>query len=174
MYRAFGRLLVVANVCAAVLTLAMMALIGLDVAGRVLFRAPLYGVPELIRLGIVCIVWLQIAYTLNVRKHLRAETVLFALGPVPRRIIVALNAVLGVAMFAVIAYAAWVQFGKAWSAGTFEGEVPVRVQVWPVWLIISVGSFLTGVEYLCQLGQAVGVGSYVDEAETTPENMNIE
>lgn len=174
MYRAFGRLLVLANLCAAALTLVMMFAIGLDVAGRVLFRSPLYGIPELTKVGIVCIVWLQIGYTLNVRKHLRAESILFVLRPGLRRVIVALNAIMGFTMFAVIAYAAWKQFGQAWANGTFEGEVPVRIQVWPVWLTIAVGSLLTGIEYLYQFGQALGFGTYTDEADIAPESMKIE
>lgn len=166
MYKALGRLLSAMNLCASLLTLLMMAFIGADVAGRAFFGAPVYGVPELTKLGVVCIVWLQMTYTLHARKHLRAETFLMAMPRPAQRTIAFANAVLGALVFAVIAYTASSELSRSWINGTFEGEHPMRIPVWPVWLVLVIGAGMTALEYAVQAGQAVGLGTYRD---TLPE-----
>lgn len=164
MYASLGRLLAALNIAASFLTMGLMLLIGVDVFGRWLAGRPLQGVPEIAKLAIVCIVWLQMGYTLHIRKHLRADTLLQIMPPAGKRTVAALNALGGVFIFAVVAYAGYWELLRSWTSGIFEGEHPVRVPVWPVWLVITVGAALTAVEYAVQLAQAVGVGTYRDDA----------
>lgn len=163
MYALLGRLVSGLNICASALTLIIAVIIGVDVLGRVALHRPLYGVPEITKLSIVCIVWLQLAYTLHVRKHLRADTFLGALPRGWRRALLALNALCGAFVFAVIAYYGFSELSTTWTNGVFEGEEPVRIPVWPVWLILVGGAALTAVEYGMQALQAAGIGRFHDD-----------
>ncbi|MBO0765303.1 MAG: TRAP transporter small permease [Hyphomicrobiaceae bacterium] len=165
MYRAFGHVLSALNICAGVLTLALMLLIGTDVFGRWLAGRPLQGVPELTKLGIVAIVWLQMAYTLHARKHLRADSLLNLMPRGGKRTVALLNAAFGAFIFGVIAYAGYFQLVDSWIGGTFEGEEPIRVPVWPVWLVLTAGAGLTAAEYAIQSLQAAGLGRFRDDGE---------
>ena len=169
MYQAFGKLLSAMNLAASALTLMVMIFIGLDVFGRVLFKTPLYGVPEFTKLSVVCLVWLQIAYTLHLRKHLRADTLLRVMPSGGRRAVMLANALCGAVIFAIIANAAFSELSRAWTAGIFEGEDPVRLPIWPVWLAVVAGAFLTAIEFIVQAAQALGFGDFQDEMEQTQE-----
>ncbi|MGE5145715.1 MAG: TRAP transporter small permease [Candidatus Eiseniibacteriota bacterium] len=164
MYALLGRLVSGLNVCASLLTLAIAVSIGADVLGRVLFRHPLYGIPEITKLSIVAIVWLQMAYTLHVRKHLRSDTLLGAFPSGWRRGVMLVNAGAGAFVFGVIAYYGWPALTSAWLNGVFEGEEPVRIPVWPVWAVLVGGAGLTAIEYGAQALQALGIGEYRDDA----------
>jgi TRAP-type C4-dicarboxylate transport system permease small subunit len=164
MYASLGRLLAALNIAASFLTLGLILLIGVDVFGRWLAGYPLQGVPEIAKLAIVCIVWLQMGYTLHIRKHLRADTLLQVMPLGGRRTVAALNALGGLFIFAVIAYAGYWELLRSWTGGIFEGEHPVRVPVWPVWLVITLGAALTAIEYAVQFSQAAGFGTYRDDS----------
>jgi TRAP-type C4-dicarboxylate transport system permease small subunit len=173
MYQVLGRILSTLNFGASVLTLAIMVLIGVDVFGRALFGRPLYGVPEITKLSIVCLVWLQMAYTLHVRKHLRADTLLGIMPSAGRRVVMLANGIGGVFVFSVIASYGYFELARAWSTGTFEGEDPVRLPIWPVWLILVVGAALTALEYLVQSAQAAGFGGYREEGGSDAERGEV-
>jgi TRAP-type C4-dicarboxylate transport system permease small subunit len=165
MYASFGRLLSLLNIAASVLTLGLLVLIGIDVIGRWLFGHPLRGVPELTKLGIVAIVWLQIGYTLHIRKHLRADSLLHIMPRAGKRAVALLNAVLGMLMLGVVAYAGYFEFIRSWTNGVCEGEYPVRVPVWPIWGLLVLGAALTAAEYAIQAFQAAGFGTFTDDSE---------
>ena len=152
MWTIFGRFLSVLNLIAALLILGLMLLISADVIGRAFFSAPLYGVPEITKLSIICMIWLQMAYTLRQRKHLRSTLVLLALPDRPRRAIKMLNCVAGAVLMTLIAWYSFPELVRAYTFGVFEGEHPVRVPVWPIWAIIVLGAGVTALEYA---GQAV-------------------
>src|SRR5690606_40377074 len=114
------------NFSASILMLVIMIIIGVDVFGRALFSQPLHGVPEITKLSIVCLVWLQMAHTLHIRKHLRADTLVGMMPTGGRRVVMLANAICGAFVFAVIAVYGYFELARAWSAGTFEGDDPVR------------------------------------------------
>lgn len=150
MWTLFGRLQYVMNVCAALLILGLMLMISADVIGRAAFSSPVYGVPELTKFSIVCIAWLQMAYTLRQDKHLRSTLVLDALPRLPRRAVIVLNCLMGAAMMALIAWYSWPEMLRAYSNNIFEGEHPVRVPVWPIWAVVILGTSVTALEYAGQ------------------------
>jgi TRAP-type C4-dicarboxylate transport system permease small subunit len=165
MHRALGHVLSGLNILAGLLTVALMLLIGTDVLGRWLLGRPVQGVPELTKLGIVVIVWLQMGYTLHIRKHLRTDSLLQLMPRGGKRAVALVNAVCGAFIFGVIAYAGWFELVRSWTAGTFEGEEPMRVPVWPIWLTLVAGAALTAVEYAIQGLQAAGLGRFTDDGE---------
>ena len=163
MLGAFGRLLSLLNFLASLLILAIMLIITTDVLGRVLFGTPLYGVPEITKLSIVCIVWLQMGYALRERQHLRSNLILGALPRLGQRTVLILNAAAGMAILGLIALYSYPELVRAWSTGAFEGEHPMRIPTWPIWLIVIIGSALTAIEYLVQLVQnATGGGAQIE------------
>jgi TRAP-type C4-dicarboxylate transport system permease small subunit len=151
----FGKLLSGLNLAASLLIVGLMLIITADVVGRAFFRYPLYGIPEITKLGIICIVWLQMAYALRARQHLRSNLLLSAMPLAACRTIVLLNCLIGAAVMLLIAYYSYPELVRAWRMNVFEGEHPVRIPVWPIWAIVVGGAALTAVEYLLQAIQSL-------------------
>jgi TRAP-type C4-dicarboxylate transport system permease small subunit len=168
----FERLLTTLNFIASLLIAAIMLLITTDVAGRVFFHLPLPGVPELTKFSVVCIVWMQMAYTLRARHHLRTTLFLRKLPGIGKRTILVLNCVAGAVLMALIAYYSYPEMLRSWRIGAFEGEHPVRIPTWPIWMMAVVGSALTAIEYVLQAVQALlGKEEIRDEAEAAAESI---
>src|SRR3990172_2138838 len=136
MDRLFGGLVSGINVAASIWVLALMALISADVIGRGAFNAPIPGVPEIVKFSIVAMVWSQMAYTLRAGKHLRTTIGLALMPAAGQRAVLVLNALVGVAMFACIAWLSVGELASSWEFDTFEGAYPVRIPVWPLWAVL--------------------------------------
>lgn len=146
----YHRILSTLNFSASILIAAIMLVITADVAGRAFFGQPLHGIPELTKFSVVCMVWLQMAYTLRTGKHLRSTLLLNMMGDAGRRSVLVLNCVLGAILMLLIAYYSYPEMLRSWRIGAFEGEHPVRIPTWPIWAIVVGGSALTAVEYARQ------------------------
>jgi len=155
----YHRFLSTLNFTASILIVAIMLVITTDVAGRAFFGRPLYGVPELTKFSVVCMVWLQMAYTLRTGKHLRSTLLLNMMGGPGRRVVLVVNCILGAVLMGMIAYYSYPEMLRAWRIGAFEGEHPVRIPTWPIWAIVVGGSALTAIEYPWQaVSLAIGRG----------------
>lgn len=153
----FDFILRACNLAASIAVVALMALIATDVIGRAAFSAPLVGVPEIVKLSIVAIVWLQFAFTLRTHRHLRSNLIFGLLPRGGRRTIYFLNCLLGIAVFALIARFGFDNAVETFQSGIFEGEHPMRIPVWPVWAVVTLGAGLMTVEYVRQaVGAALG------------------
>ncbi len=150
--RALGLVSGVLNAVGAIWTVALMILVNLDVFLRAAFTAPLPGVPEFVALSITGIVFLQIGSALRADRFIKSD----ALGAMLRarfpgfgRVLhVAFNG-LGFLLFGCIAWATVPIFRKAFDQGTFVGAVgDVTFPVWPVSLLVIVGSTVVALEYL--------------------------
>ena len=150
MGRAFAALLATLNTFASVWVLFLVGLISADVIGRGAFNAPIPGVPEIVKFSIVGMVWLQMAYTLRAGKHLRTTMVLALLPRIGQRGVLVLNSLVGIAMFSFIAWLGWIEMGKSWEIGAFEGEHPVRIPIAPLWGILVGGAALTTIQFLLE------------------------
>lgn len=130
--------------------LALMVLINVDVAGRNLFTAPLRGVPELIALSIVGIVFLQLADTLHRGRFTRAEVLLGRLQktrPVIADLLHALYHAVGAGLMLVILWASWTPLVESVRIREYTGAIgDFQAPVWPIRLITLVG---LGVTALC-------------------------
>ncbi|WP_165978912.1 TRAP transporter small permease subunit [Antarcticimicrobium luteum] len=131
------------NVAGTLLILALMVLVNADVIGRGAFSAPISGVPEMVSMSIVAIVFLQIAQTFRRGRMTRAEALLNTLDRAAPRLRLGLDLLFAIAAATLV----WVLFSaslplfeKAWVRGTYEGTVgDFTAPVWPVKLIILVG-----------------------------------
>jgi TRAP-type mannitol/chloroaromatic compound transport system permease small subunit len=131
------------NVLGSCLIVALMVLVGIDVAGRDLFGAPVAGVPEIVTLSIVAIVFLQIPQALKVGRMTRSEAVSALLAERAPQVGRALDTVfdlLGIAVVAVIVNTTWPLFVQAWDRNDFIGAIgEFTAPTWPVKLTIVVG-----------------------------------
>jgi TRAP-type mannitol/chloroaromatic compound transport system permease small subunit len=130
--------------------LALMVLINVDVAGRNLFAAPLRGVPELIALSIVGIVFLQLADTLRSGRFTRAEVLIGRLErtrPLAADLLHALFHAVGAGLMLVILWASWAPLVESVRIREYAGAIgDFQAPVWPIRLITLIG---LGVTALC-------------------------
>ncbi len=149
----FNRLIDFLNAIGTVWVAGMMVLICGDIFGRALFNSPIIGVPEIVRVSVVGIVWLQMAYTLKIGAHLRSNIILDRLSVRWQHIVEVIGCILGVLVFSLAAYTSWDVMIEGWRIKEFEGELPVRVPVYPIRTIVLIGTFLTMTQFfiiLCQ------------------------
>lgn len=142
------------NAIGSVWVAALTLLICADILGRVLFRYPLVGVPEIVKVSIVAIVWLQIPHTLKTGGHLRSDIVLRSLPGRGRAAVDLLSCALGAIIFALLVYSGWDTMVQAWEMGEFEGELPVRVPTYPLRSIVLLGAGLTALQFLLMAAEA--------------------
>jgi TRAP-type mannitol/chloroaromatic compound transport system permease small subunit len=131
---------------------ALMVVICLDVVGRTVFNSPLSGVLELVRLSIVGIVFIQLGHTLRAGRITRADNLIHILQ---RRLprfgygMQALFELAGTGVFIVLFQASLPLFLRSWSSGEYAGiEGYITYPIWPVRLLILIGSFCAGLQFL--------------------------
>lgn len=131
------------NVIGTLLIVAVMLLVNADVIGRVVFNAPVSGVPEMVSMSIVAIVFLQVAQAFRKGRLTRTEAVLDFVEKRAPKVRLALELVFSLAAIALIWQLYWASqplFVKAWVRGTYEGTVgDFTAPIWPVKLIILIG-----------------------------------
>lgn len=131
------------NVLGTLLIIAVMLLVNADVIGRVFFRAPVSGVPEMVSMSIVAIVFLQVAQAFRKGRLTRTEAVLGFLEKRAPRFRQVLELVFSFAAIALVWQLFWASqplFMKAWIRGTYEGTVgDFTAPIWPVKLVILIG-----------------------------------
>ncbi|MFY9211345.1 MAG: TRAP transporter small permease subunit [Aestuariivita sp.] len=131
------------NVAGSTLILLLMVLVGIDVAGRNLFGNPVSGVPELVTLSIVAIVFLQIPAALRQGRMTQSDAFLGWLTrahPMVGHALATLFDLIAIAVIWVIVWTTWPIFTRAWERGEFIGALgDFTAPVWPVKLILIIG-----------------------------------
>ncbi len=131
------------NVIGTLLILAIMILVNADVLGRGFLGAPISGVPEMVSMSIVAIVFLQVAQTFRMGKLTRSEAFLGVLQKRTPRLRALLELVFCLAALGIMLQlfrASVPLFSKSWVRNTFEGTIgDFTAPVWPVKLIILIG-----------------------------------
>ncbi|MCG8337247.1 MAG: TRAP transporter small permease [Proteobacteria bacterium] len=130
----------------------LLVIINLDIFSRFLFNSPIRGVPEIVSLSIVALVFMQIAHTLKVGRLTRSETLLNLLKQKFPRIASILQGIfhlVGAGLFAIILQGSYPMFVKAWTIDEYVGaEGDFMAPVWPVKLIILIGSAAAIIQFL--------------------------
>ncbi|WP_136659968.1 TRAP transporter small permease subunit [Nitratireductor sp. XY-223] len=137
------RLTMALNVLGTLLILALMVLINSDVIGRGVFLSPVSGVPELVSMSIVAIVFLQVGQAFRMGRFTRTDALINVLEKRAPRIRAGLELVYSAAGFFIIGAllnASYPLFIKAWDRNTFVGTVGDFIApIWPVKLVILIG-----------------------------------
>ena len=131
------------NVLGTLLIVAIMVLVNADVIGRGMFDNSISGVPEIVSMSIVAIVFLQVAQTFRKGKLTRTDAVLGFVQKRAPRIRIALDFLFSLAAIMLIwqiLTASTPLFWKSWIRNTYEGTVgDFTAPIWPVKLIILIG-----------------------------------
>ena len=145
------------NVVGTILIVALMLLIGADVASRNLFAAPIAGVPELVSLSIVAIVFLQVPQALRAGRFTRSEAVLGAIRAarprLARRMEIGFD-LAAIALLGALLVASWALFEQSWVRGTFVGALgDFTAPIWPVKLVIVVGTAMLMAQFAARIAR---------------------
>lgn len=147
----FRRLAGAMNAVGTLWIVALMLLINADVLGRALFNSPIAGVPEMVSLSIVGIVFLQLAHTAETGRLTRSTSLVDALARRPR-VLAGLEAAYGLcgtAVSAVMTQAGLSLFLNAWNRHEMVGEFGnFQAPLWPVRLIVLVGCAMLTLHFL--------------------------
>lgn len=143
-FRLFDRFTAAMSVIGTAAILFIMCLITADVVGRAFFNYPLHGVPEIVSMLILSIVFLQIANTL-LRGHMtRADGFMMLLRSRSRRAAGLLDVVMhlaGVGLTGVLVYAFFPLFLRSWGRNEMIGTVgQFLAPIWPTYFVVLVGS----------------------------------
>ncbi|WP_305988959.1 TRAP transporter small permease [Roseibium sp. MMSF_3544] len=134
------------NALGTLIIIALMVLICADVVSRNVFASSLPGVIELAELGIVSIVFLQIADTVKSGKLMRSDALINVINGLYPRVAITLNIFFdatGAVLFYFIANGAFGRFLSAWSGGFYLGNLgSFTVPTWPMELCVALGSTL--------------------------------
>ena len=147
-----GRVLSGLNSVGSVWIFVLMVLINADAFGRTLFNAPINGVPELIELSIVGIVFLQMGDALRNGRLTRSDgffNLALAHRPAFGRAMGAGFDLLGAVFMALILYGSVPLLVEAWTRDYYVGvEGWFTMPVWPVKVIIVIGCVVTLAQFL--------------------------
>jgi TRAP-type C4-dicarboxylate transport system permease small subunit len=121
-----------------------------DVVGRYFFNSPIPGTTELIKTGILGIVFFGIAYTLQQGRHIRTDVFLKHLPSTIIHCGNALGCLIGAIMFALVFKFGWEEAWKAWVVKEFEG-VQLQVPTYPSYFIMVLGSGLLVIQFTIDL-----------------------
>ncbi|MEP5154579.1 TRAP transporter small permease subunit [Planktotalea sp.] len=153
--RWLDRLTQMANICGSLLIVGLVALIGADVFCRNVFNAPISGVPEMVTLSIVVIVFLQAPQALKAGRMTRSNALLGVLksrAPRVAKMLQTLYDLLAALVVGAIIYATYPIFIRAWERSEFIGAVgDFTAPVWPVKLMILIGASLLTLQFLARI-----------------------
>lgn len=145
----------VANIGGSLLILGLMVLIGADVLGRNLFGAPISGVPELVTLSIVAIVFLQAPQALKAGRMTRSDAVINYLSARVSwlgRTLDTLYDLLGIGVIGAILFATYPIFIKSWTRSDYIGAIGnFTAPTWPVKAMILIGCVLLALQFLARI-----------------------
>lgn len=143
------------NIAGSILILALTVLVGVDVAGRNLANAPVSGVPELVTLSILAIVFLQAPQALRAGRFTRSDAVIDALSrraPSAAKALETIFDLAAIAVIGVIVQTTWPIFWRAWDRGDFIGAVgDFTAPTWPVKLTILIGGAMLMLQFAARI-----------------------
>jgi C4-dicarboxylate transporter DctM subunit len=154
----FAALVGALNAAGVVWVFALMFLIGADITARTAFDNPIVGVTEMVSLSLVACVFLQLAHAVLHGRLMRVEMFLTPLerrAPAAASAWHALFALLGLGLLLALVLGSWPDLVSAWATSEFAGvEGIFTIPVWPIKLLIVVGSGIAGIELMRQFARA--------------------
>lgn len=129
----------------------LMAILSADVISRAAFNAPINGVPLLVELSILVIVFMQLPAAIRSGRLTRSDILLARMlrdrPTIGLSLRVAYDA-LGVVLMIVVFIYTLPTFEKVWRRDTFEGvEGDFALPTWPFKLLILVGAVMCAIQF---------------------------
>lgn len=145
------------NATGTALILFIMTIMLIDIGGRVVFNRPLAGVPEMVGMAIVAIVFLQLPNAVASRALIASDMLITPLSTVRPRLAGAITAVcslIGAFVFAAIAFASWRFLARSWvNEETYGTPGVFEFPQWPLRAVVVFGAAWTVVEFLRLVAQ---------------------
>lgn len=140
----FDRFTVILSMIGTLAILFIMCLVTSDVVGRAFFNKPIAGVPEIVSMLILSIVFLQIANTLLRGRLTRADGFLMLVRAHSQRVAGVVDAAMhltGSGLVAILVNAFYPLFLRSYARGEMTGTVgQFLLPVWPTYLVLVIGS----------------------------------
>jgi len=137
----------------------IMLLINSDVFMRYLFNSPLNGVPLVISMSIIGIVFLQLPDALKNGRFIRNDALLRRMLEQRPKIGHGMELVYnfaGLAFMVVLAWYEWPLMKDNWTQNTYAGtEGDFTLPVWPLVLMVMIGVICCALQYLRQMWQDI-------------------
>lgn len=172
---AFRSLIGLANGAGTLGIIMLMVFICGDVLMRAAFSQPIAGIPELVRVSIVGIVFLQAAHTLAVGRFTSSEILLEAVArrsPKAARALKCFYSLLGTGFFAVLAFGTFEQFRRALRTGDYLGvEGIFTIPTWPVRAVVVLGCVLLAIQFLINAYRHLNSDDIFSEPEPAEERL---
>ncbi len=129
----------------------LIVIINADVFGRQVFNAPLTGVPEIVSLSIVGIVYLQIAHAIRLNRFIRSDMFIGRLmlrRPRAAHAFLCFHHLVGALMVGVVFWFVYPKFIEAFKTDEYIGSFGYfTVPIWPVGLVILIGCGTSVVQF---------------------------
>ncbi|MEO3999562.1 TRAP transporter small permease [Mesorhizobium sp. CAU 1732] len=143
-FRLFDRATVAMSMIGTAAILFIMVIITADVVGRAFLGRPIPGVPEIVSMLILGIVFLQIANTLLRGRLTRADGFLMLVRTKSPRVAGVIDAIMhlaGVGLVAVLVHAFYPLFMRSYGRGEMVGTVgQFLAPIWPTYFVVLMGS----------------------------------
>jgi TRAP-type mannitol/chloroaromatic compound transport system permease small subunit len=140
------------NAAGTLLIFGLLVVTNLDILGRDLFNRPLRGTTEMMSVGIVVVVFLQLPNTLWAGRFPRADFLLEVVNRRSPRAAAAMQFLfhlVGVVMMTLLCVAIWPELIRAWELNDFFGALgDFAIPLWPVRLIMLVGCVCCALTFL--------------------------
>jgi TRAP-type C4-dicarboxylate transport system permease small subunit len=146
----FIRLTAAMNAVASVWYFVVMVLVTSDVIGRSLFNSPITGTPEIVKISVVGMFFIQLPNAVWKGRLIRSDIVLNRLSPRLREALVMPIELMGLIFCLILVTSLWPDTVKAWSILEFEGEGALRVPTYPSYTFILLGGCLAGVLFIAR------------------------
>ena len=129
----------------------LMSVLCADVFSRTFFNAPINGVPLLVELSVLVIVFMQLPAAIRSGRLTRSEILLARLLRDRPSIGLSLKAaydLLGIVLMVIVFYYTLPTFQKVWRRDTFEGlEGDFALPSWPFKLLILIGAVMCAIQF---------------------------
>ena len=140
------------NIIGTILIIFIMIIVNADVIGRELFLMPIAGVPMMVSMSIVAIVFLQTPQTFNRGRLTQNVSILNAIGRRAPIVKLLLDITYSIAAFFLILQifkSTYPLFIKSWVRNTYEGTIgDFTAPIWPIKFVILLGCFLLMVQIM--------------------------
>jgi TRAP-type mannitol/chloroaromatic compound transport system permease small subunit len=150
--RGFEGLVAAINAVGTVWIFILMVLINTDVFMRFLFNAPVLGVPLIISMSIIGIVFLQLPDALRNDRFIRNDALLSRMLERQPKVGHSMELVYNLAgalFMALLVWYEWPFLVSNWVENTYAGnEGDFTVPVWPLTLMVLIGAACCGIQYL--------------------------